>query len=191
MSVHFQSKRKTAAQVAQGIRDGKFTALETVETSLSNAKFCDESRKLNIFLKRADEYAMSRAARVDSDNAKSSMPLAGVPYAAKDNIAVAGLQVTCGSRILEGYISPYTATAVDRLEKAGAVMMGKANSRWARRWKTARLAQQRIRWRPSSFRVVHRAVQRPLSQQAFATSRSAPRPVARSGSPPRSAASSA
>src|SRR6185503_11655034 len=54
------------------------------------------------------------AAKVDADPARAKLPLAGVPYAAKDNIAVTGLQVTCGSKILEGYISPFTATAIER-----------------------------------------------------------------------------
>jgi aspartyl-tRNA(Asn)/glutamyl-tRNA(Gln) amidotransferase subunit A len=125
MSVH--GKRLNAAQIAEGVRSGKSTAASATETALSNAKFCDESRKLNIFLKRADDHAMAAAAKVDADPARAKLPLAGVPYAAKDNIAVTGLQVTCGSKILEGYISPFTATAIERLEKAGAVMMGKAN----------------------------------------------------------------
>ncbi len=50
-----------------------------------------------------------------------------MPFAAKDNIAVAGVQVTCGSRILEGYVSPYSATVVERLRAAGAVLVGKTN----------------------------------------------------------------
>src|SRR5437667_7661221 len=54
-------------------------------------------------------------------------PLAGVPVAIKDNIAIRDLQTTCGSRILEGYVPPYTATAVERLRRAGAIVIGKTN----------------------------------------------------------------
>jgi len=54
-------------------------------------------------------------------------PLAGVPVAIKDNIAIRDIQTTCGSRILEGYVSPYTATAVERLRGAGAIVIGKTN----------------------------------------------------------------
>ena len=54
-------------------------------------------------------------------------PLAGVPIAIKDVLHVEGLPTTCGSRILEGYLPPYTATAVARLEAAGAVVVGKTN----------------------------------------------------------------
>jgi aspartyl-tRNA(Asn)/glutamyl-tRNA(Gln) amidotransferase subunit A len=54
-------------------------------------------------------------------------PLTGVPFAVKDNIAVRGFRLTCGSRILRDFVSPYTATAVQRLQSAGAVVAGKAN----------------------------------------------------------------
>ena len=54
-------------------------------------------------------------------------PLAGVPFGVKDNIAVRGFQLSCGSRILGSFISPYTATAVERLQRAGAVVAGKTN----------------------------------------------------------------
>ncbi len=54
-------------------------------------------------------------------------PLAGVPLAIKDNICTSELPTTCGSRILEGYVSPYAATAVRRLEAAGARVLGKTN----------------------------------------------------------------
>jgi aspartyl-tRNA(Asn)/glutamyl-tRNA(Gln) amidotransferase subunit A len=54
-------------------------------------------------------------------------PLAGVPFAVKDNIAVRGYQLTCGSKLLEGLVSPYSATVVERLVAAGAVPVGKTN----------------------------------------------------------------
>lgn len=54
-------------------------------------------------------------------------PLAGIPFAVKDNIAVKDFRLTCASRLLEDLVSPYTATAVDKLQQAGAVMVGKTN----------------------------------------------------------------
>ena len=54
-------------------------------------------------------------------------PLAGAPFAVKDNIAVRGFQLSCGSKLLEGFLSPYSATCVERLVAAGAVPVGKTN----------------------------------------------------------------
>ncbi len=54
-------------------------------------------------------------------------PFKGVPFAVKDILAVKGFGLTCGSRILEGFVSPYTATAVEKLQRAGAVVVGKTN----------------------------------------------------------------
>jgi aspartyl-tRNA(Asn)/glutamyl-tRNA(Gln) amidotransferase subunit A len=59
--------------------------------------------------------------------ASADGPLAGLPYAVKDNIAVEGFNLTCGSRMLESLRSPYSATAVSRLSDAGAVAVGKTN----------------------------------------------------------------
>jgi len=102
--------------------------MDVIASALSRAREVDDVEKLNVFLERADRQAAEHAARLNPDDpALASAPLLGVPFAAKDNISVAGLQVTCGSRILEGYISPYTATAIERLRAAGAVLVGKTN----------------------------------------------------------------
>ena len=122
------TKRKTAAQIAAGIRSGAFSAKDTAKNALARARDVDEVLKLNVFLTRADKQAMEDAERVDRDaGALEQAPLLGVPFAVKDNITVSGLPTTCGSRILEGYVSPYTATAVERLRAAGAVLVGKTN----------------------------------------------------------------
>ncbi|AFD26091.1 Glutamyl-tRNA amidotransferase subunit A [Deinococcus gobiensis I-0] len=73
---------------------------------------------------RAAEQAEAAQRRVQSGEA---LPLAGVPVIVKDNINVTGTATTCGSRILANYVSPYTATAAQRLLDAGAVIVGKAN----------------------------------------------------------------
>jgi aspartyl-tRNA(Asn)/glutamyl-tRNA(Gln) amidotransferase subunit A len=85
--------------------------------------------ELNAFLTLSRERAYTQADRVDAMVAagKPLPPLAGVPIAIKDVISTRGIKTTCGSKILEKYVPPYDATAVERLEKAGAVILGKTN----------------------------------------------------------------
>ncbi len=87
--------------------------------------FRDWESRIGAFLEYAPEGAPRGAP--DSAAAASGSPLAGLPFAVKDNIAVAGFGLTCGSKLLEGYRSPYSATAVSRLLEAGAVPVGKTN----------------------------------------------------------------
>ena len=74
----------------------------------------------------SDREASLAAAR-ERDARAAAGPLAGVPYVVKDNFATLGLPTTCGSHILRGYVSPYEATAVTKLDAAGAVLVGKTN----------------------------------------------------------------
>src|SRR6202140_2811555 len=85
--------------------------------------------ELNAYLTLSQDRAYAQADRVDALVAagKPLLPLAGVPIAIKDVISTRGVRTTCGSRILENYIPPYDATAVSRLEAAGAVVLGKTN----------------------------------------------------------------
>ncbi len=87
------------------------------------------NRELNAYLTLSQERAFAQADRVDALVAagKPLPPMAGVPIAVKDVISTRGLRTTCGSKILENYIPPYDATAVQRLEEAGAVILGKTN----------------------------------------------------------------
>ena len=118
----------TAASIIESVRAGKRSAKDTVKVALARAREVDEKEQLNAFLLRADKQALEHAARVDADaGARDTAPLLGVPFAVKDNLNVVGLPTTCGSRILEGYVSPYTATVVERLRGAGAVLIGKTN----------------------------------------------------------------
>ena len=85
--------------------------------------------ELNAYLTLSQERAFAQADRLDALVAagKPLPPLAGVPIAVKDVISTRGVRTTCGSKILENYIPSYDATAVERLEAAGAVILGKTN----------------------------------------------------------------
>ncbi len=113
----------TATGIAQGVQNQQFSALEVVNAAVEKAK-ADEC---HIFLS-LNENASLEAERVDARVAAGErLLLAGVPVVLKDNLCVAGLPATAGSKILEGYVSPYTGTAMQRLLDAGAVVIGKAN----------------------------------------------------------------
>ena len=84
---------------------------------------------IHSFLALSKERALAQAAKIDALAAKGDAlpPLAGVPVAIKDVLVMQGSPATAGSKILEGYMPPYDATAVQRLEAAGAVLLGKLN----------------------------------------------------------------
>src|SRR5258708_18788111 len=85
--------------------------------------------EMNAYLTLSEERAYAQADKIDAAVAagKALPALAGVPIAVKDVISTRGVRTTCGSKILNNYIPPYDATAVSRLEAAGAVILGKTN----------------------------------------------------------------
>jgi aspartyl-tRNA(Asn)/glutamyl-tRNA(Gln) amidotransferase subunit A len=89
------------------------------------ARRLDQARGLNATLSWSPELLLAEAARAERLPPES--PLRGVPVALKDNIVTTDQPTTCGSRILEGYVSPYEATAVARLRAAGALIACKTN----------------------------------------------------------------
>jgi hypothetical protein len=101
--------------------------------------------ELNAYLALSPERAYAQADRVDAMIASGETlpPLAGVPIAIKDVLTMHGVPTTCGSRILEGYRPPYDATAVERLEAAGAILLGK----WEARMRIRLMGRCEILWR--------------------------------------------
>src|SRR5678815_391175 len=84
-------------------------------------------KDVRAFLTLCRDTAMEDARQVDGRIAAGErlQPLSGVPVAIKDNMTMRDVPTTCGSKILDGYIPPYTATAVERLRDAGAIVVGK------------------------------------------------------------------
>jgi len=97
---------------------------ETAESVVSQALDAAESSRLGAFNSLDRESALGRARELDASKGPRG-PLWGVPVSIKDNICTRGYRTSCGSRILEKFVSPYAATAVERLEAAGAVVVGK------------------------------------------------------------------
>ena len=117
----------TIASVRDALRTKEISARELTKDFF--ARIENRNRELNAFLALSIDRAYAQADRIDAMIAKGdALPaLAGVPIAVKDVISTRDVTTTCGSRILETYVPPYDATAVERLERAGAVILGKTN----------------------------------------------------------------
>lgn len=116
----------TAAEIAGGVRAGKFSASEVTEAVLQRVEAIDD--RVGAYLTTLGQLARNTARTVDQRVKDGQhLPLAGVPLAVKDNMCLAHTPTTCGSKILQGWVAPYTATAVSRMLEAGAIPIGKAN----------------------------------------------------------------
>ena len=117
---------RTLNGLAAGLAAGEFTSVELTEALLSRIEAHDGS--LNAFVTVTADAALATAARADEARAAGNGgPLNGLPIVHKDIFCTAGVRTTCGSRMLENFISPYDATVVERLAAAGAVVLGKTN----------------------------------------------------------------
>jgi len=113
----------TARALAQAVQSGTSARIE-VEAALARAA----ADPLNAIIRVHRERALAVATAVDARVAAGEiLPLAGVPVAIKDNLMLSGVQATACSRILSGFVAPYTATAISRLEAAGAVIIATTN----------------------------------------------------------------
>jgi aspartyl-tRNA(Asn)/glutamyl-tRNA(Gln) amidotransferase subunit A len=119
--------RPGAAEIARRVAARETSAEAVTREHLDHIARRDAG--LDAFLAVTADRALAQARRVDAALAAGEAPgpLAGVPVAVKDLLDIEGTVTTCGSRILEGYRPPFTATAVARLEAAGAVVIGKTN----------------------------------------------------------------
>ena len=115
----------TALELGKKIRSREVSVTEAVEEALNQAASKESS--VHAFVSLTPEYARKRAAQVQKciDNGTLTGPLAGVPMAVKDNLCTTGLKTTCCSKILENFYPAYTAQAVQNLEHAGAIIIGK------------------------------------------------------------------
>jgi aspartyl-tRNA(Asn)/glutamyl-tRNA(Gln) amidotransferase subunit A len=123
----YVEKPKSFAELRAGIEAGSTTAQELARGCYD--RIAEKNPRLNVYLSLTRERALAQAERVDALAAKGDrLPaLAGIPVGIKDVLVMQGAAATAGSKILKGYHPPYDATAVARLEAAGAVLLGKLN----------------------------------------------------------------
>ncbi len=115
----------TLREIRDAVQSGARRAVDVCEASLATIESRDPA--LHAFNTVVRDRALARAAAIDRHPSRSTLPLAGVPVAVKDNICTSGVRTTASSKILETFVPPYDATVVQRLEAAGAIIVGKAN----------------------------------------------------------------
>ena len=120
----------TALELGQKIRAGEVTSRQAVEAYL--AAIDEKDGAVNAYVTVLRDEALARAdeiqKKIDAGEFKDS-PLAGVPVAIKDNMCTRGVRTTAASNILNNFVPPYNATVIEKLEAAGAVIIGKVNGR--------------------------------------------------------------
>jgi aspartyl-tRNA(Asn)/glutamyl-tRNA(Gln) amidotransferase subunit A len=116
---------QTIAELAKGLRAGDYSSLELTKIFLDRIK---QHQQLNAFITVTEELALQSAKAADIRLAGGDTePLTGIPIAHKDIFCTEGVKTSCGSRMLDNFIAPYNATVVDKLNQAGAVVLGKLN----------------------------------------------------------------
>lgn len=121
---------ESLSELASSVRSKKLSAVELTAAYLRRIHTLDG--RLGCFLRIDEAGALAQAAAIDARVAQGeadaeTLPLCGVPVGVKDILCTAGLETTCGSRILAGWVPPYDATVVARLRQAGAILLGKLN----------------------------------------------------------------
>ncbi len=116
----------TMHQALAAMRRGELTSVELTTAILARIEAVEP--KTRAYLTVTAERALEAARQADALRAAGEeRPLLGLPIAIKDNLSTRGVETTCASRILEGYVPPFDATVVERLKAAGAVILGKTN----------------------------------------------------------------
>ena len=117
---------KTVSELAAGLEASDFSSVELTEALLERIGASD--KKLNALITVTGEQALAAAKQADAARAAGKGgALNGIPLIHKDIFCTRGVRTSCGSKMLDNFVSPYDATIVERLAGAGAVMLGKAN----------------------------------------------------------------
>ncbi len=117
---------KTIAELIVGLKAGDFSSVELTQTYLERINSLDQ--QLNSFITVTPEIALQQAQQADKQRAAGNVELLnGIPLAQKDIFCTKDVKTSCGSKMLDPFISPYNATTIEKFNSTGAVMLGKTN----------------------------------------------------------------
>ena len=117
----------TLTDIAKKIKNKEVTIKEVLDSVYSRIDEKEPEVDAYLALTRESAYKKAEELQEKLDNGEDIGILGGVPVAIKDNICIKGVKTTCGSRMLENYEPIYNATVIEKLEKAGAIVLGKTN----------------------------------------------------------------
>ncbi len=116
----------TLSSIKKAIDSKKISSCEITEHYLNKIK--KYNPKINAFITVLEDEALKKAKKIDNQLSKGDIKnLSGIPIAQKDIFCTKGIKTTCGSKMLENFVSPYDATVIEKLENAGTIMLGKTN----------------------------------------------------------------
>jgi len=117
---------KTLSELSAALKAGEFSSTELTQSYLS--RIAEFDPQINAYITVSEEPALAAAKAADEKIAAGTAgPLTGIPLAQKDIFCTQGVKTSCGSKMLDNFISPYNATVIENFNKAGSVMLGKTN----------------------------------------------------------------
>ena len=117
---------QTVARISRGLKDREFSSVELTRCFLDRIATLDHH--FNAFITVDEDSALAAAAAADERlSSGNAAPLTGIPIAHKDIFCTAGIRTSCGSRMLDNFVPPYSATMIQHFDSAGAITLGKTN----------------------------------------------------------------
>ena len=117
---------KSVKEILTAIKNKDVSVIELTSNYLDKIKERDD--ELNCFITLTEEFALNKARKIDGEIAKNKVrALSGLPIAQKDILCTKNIKTSCGSKMLDNFVSPYNATVIEKLNNAGTIMLGKTN----------------------------------------------------------------
>ena len=117
---------KSVKEILTAIKNKDVSVIDLTSNYVDKIKERDD--ELNCFITLTEEFALNKARKIDEEIAKNKVrALSGLPIAQKDIFCTKNIKTSCGSKMLDNFVSPYNATVIEKLNNAGTIMLGKTN----------------------------------------------------------------